>query len=191
MSLPEAQGFLTATACAPTMRMPSEWQRDLLGDAEFSSMEQAQRVFGLVIRLYNQVVADLDEGNSIAPSGPDEDVRSWCAGYLRAARMDEVWTGDESGVVFLFPLAILAGEVDLVGEEDADGNVIVDPSPQLRRCRESVDATVHNANRYWTAHRRETMTAPAVSRPPKLGRNEPCPCGSGRKFKKCCALNEQ
>jgi SEC-C motif-containing protein len=22
---------------------------------------------------------------------------------------------------------------------------------------------------------------------PKVGRNEPCPCGSGRKFKKCCA----
>ena len=22
---------------------------------------------------------------------------------------------------------------------------------------------------------------------PKVGRNEPCPCGSGRKFKDCCA----
>ena len=21
---------------------------------------------------------------------------------------------------------------------------------------------------------------------PKVGRNDPCPCGSGRKFKKCC-----
>ncbi|MEM7581916.1 MAG: SEC-C metal-binding domain-containing protein [Acidobacteriota bacterium] len=21
---------------------------------------------------------------------------------------------------------------------------------------------------------------------PKIGRNEPCPCGSGRKYKKCC-----
>lgn len=26
---------------------------------------------------------------------------------------------------------------------------------------------------------------PAVAAP-KTGRNEPCPCGSGRKFKKCC-----
>ncbi len=24
---------------------------------------------------------------------------------------------------------------------------------------------------------------------PKIGRNEPCPCGSGKKFKKCCGLN--
>ncbi len=23
-------------------------------------------------------------------------------------------------------------------------------------------------------------------RPPKIGRNEPCPCGSGKKYKKCC-----
>jgi hypothetical protein len=23
---------------------------------------------------------------------------------------------------------------------------------------------------------------------PKIGRNEPCPCGSGRKYKKCCGL---
>jgi len=23
-------------------------------------------------------------------------------------------------------------------------------------------------------------------RPPKIGRNDPCPCGSGKKFKKCC-----
>lgn len=26
---------------------------------------------------------------------------------------------------------------------------------------------------------------------PKIGRNDPCPCGSGRKFKKCCALKPQ
>ena len=25
----------------------------------------------------------------------------------------------------------------------------------------------------------------------KIGRNEPCPCGSGKKYKKCCALNRQ
>jgi SEC-C motif domain protein len=24
---------------------------------------------------------------------------------------------------------------------------------------------------------------------PKIGRNEPCPCGSGKKFKKCCAVD--
>lgn len=26
----------------------------------------------------------------------------------------------------------------------------------------------------------------AVTRAPKVGRNDPCPCGSGKKFKRCC-----
>jgi hypothetical protein len=27
---------------------------------------------------------------------------------------------------------------------------------------------------------------PALVRAMKTGRNDPCPCGSGKKFKKCC-----
>jgi len=28
----------------------------------------------------------------------------------------------------------------------------------------------------------------SVRTEPKIGRNEPCTCGSGKKYKKCCAL---
>ncbi|HEC96887.1 MAG TPA: hypothetical protein ENI58_01805 [Nitrospirae bacterium] len=28
-----------------------------------------------------------------------------------------------------------------------------------------------------------------VKRSKKVGRNEPCPCGSGKKYKKCCGVN--
>jgi len=31
-----------------------------------------------------------------------------------------------------------------------------------------------------------TPAAPIVEQAPKIGRNDPCPCGSGRKYKKCC-----
>jgi uncharacterized protein YecA (UPF0149 family) len=27
---------------------------------------------------------------------------------------------------------------------------------------------------------------PHMRTSPKIGRNEPCPCGSGKKYKKCC-----
>ncbi|MBU3912866.1 MAG: SEC-C domain-containing protein [Nanoarchaeota archaeon] len=27
--------------------------------------------------------------------------------------------------------------------------------------------------------------------PRKIGRNEPCPCGSGKKYKKCCLEKEE
>jgi preprotein translocase subunit SecA len=34
-----------------------------------------------------------------------------------------------------------------------------------------------------------TVTKPIVNQQPKVGRNDPCPCGSGRKYKKCCGAN--
>lgn len=37
------------------------------------------------------------------------------------------------------------------------------------------------------AHQRTPSQAPVVHRAAKVGRNDPCPCGSGKKFKKCCA----
>jgi uncharacterized protein YecA (UPF0149 family) len=31
----------------------------------------------------------------------------------------------------------------------------------------------------------KTINVPYIA-PPKVGRNDPCPCGSGKKYKKCC-----
>lgn len=36
----------------------------------------------------------------------------------------------------------------------------------------------------------ETSTSQVRRQVPKIGRNDPCPCGSGKKYKKCC-LNQQ
>jgi len=32
---------------------------------------------------------------------------------------------------------------------------------------------------------------PIVREEPKVGRNDPCPCGSGKKYKKCCGRDKQ
>lgn len=29
-----------------------------------------------------------------------------------------------------------------------------------------------------------------MRKPPRVGRNEKCPCGSGKKFKKCCLVKQ-
>lgn len=34
-----------------------------------------------------------------------------------------------------------------------------------------------------------SQTMPIMRRVQKIGRNEPCPCGSGKKYKKCCGRN--
>ena len=37
-----------------------------------------------------------------------------------------------------------------------------------------------------TASDEPPLTLPTHREVPKVGRNDPCPCGSGRKFKACC-----
>jgi preprotein translocase subunit SecA len=50
---------------------------------------------------------------------------------------------------------------------------------------------------FWATHERFTHqllgdddvssgTSEPFRAPPKVGRNDPCPCGSGKKYKKCC-----
>ncbi|MBN2898593.1 MAG: SEC-C domain-containing protein [Clostridia bacterium] len=34
--------------------------------------------------------------------------------------------------------------------------------------------------------KKEFMLSKTVIKEPKIGRNDPCPCGSGKKYKKCC-----
>ena len=36
-----------------------------------------------------------------------------------------------------------------------------------------------------------TKRKPVVNKNKKVGRNDPCPCGSGKKYKFCCGMNER
>jgi len=42
----------------------------------------------------------------------------------------------------------------------------------------------------YSAPAKESAPAAARREPAKVGRNDPCPCGSGKKYKRCCALRE-
>ena len=42
-----------------------------------------------------------------------------------------------------------------------------------------------DGNWYFTEGRR-AVDKPIVRDEPKIGRNDPCPCGSGKKYKRCC-----
>ena len=53
-----------------------------------------------------------------------------------------------------------------------------------------IPSAVHAIDEYWKTRRgdvRPERGAPRGGR--KVGRNDPCPCGSGRKYKRCCGAN--
>lgn len=60
-------------------------------------------------------------------------------------------------------------------------------APTLNQQYGSIQSTVDSMS-WWHCFKEERkIKAPAVSRV-KIGRNDPCPCGSGKKYKKCCLL---
>ncbi len=60
--------------------------------------------------------------------------------------------------------------------------------------RYKVDGQIENHHEYSTFEKIEgrwffvdgKVITQVVNSGPKVGRNDPCPCGSGKKFKKCC-----
>ena len=62
----------------------------------------------------------------------------------------------------------------------------VKPSPQPIRRTQVATPTSEGFAGGATARRRVT-----VVRAPKVGPNDPCPCGSGKKYKKCCMLKNE
>jgi preprotein translocase subunit SecA len=71
--------------------------------------------------------------------------------------------------------------------------VVAEQAPeqlQQRRQRRPTSMTFTGPNQGATAAGEEAARTKTVTRDqPKIGRNEPCPCGSGKKYKKCCGTN--
>jgi preprotein translocase subunit SecA len=71
--------------------------------------------------------------------------------------------------------------------------VVAEQAPeqlQQRRQRRPTSMTFTGPNQGATAAGEEAARTKTVTRDqPKVGRNEPCPCGSGKKYKKCCGAN--
>jgi preprotein translocase subunit SecA len=61
---------------------------------------------------------------------------------------------------------------------------------QQRRQRRPTSMTFTGPNQTASAAGEEAARTKTVTRDqPKIGRNEPCPCGSGKKYKKCCGAS--
>ncbi len=63
------------------------------------------------------------------------------------------------------------------------------PDEEARMIQEEIDA-LNKGKRAVTSHNKSdnngTMAVKPFAAGPKVGRNDPCPCGSGKKYKKCC-----
>lgn len=206
MDISTLDGFLTAIVCGPRTIMPSEWMRwvwDMKSgeDApEFKDPAQAQRILGLLMRHMNDIAQTLHQAPEHYepllmenPNGGDPIpiLDEWCIGFMKGVRLDsEGWRPVIVGKPDWMSTIILYGTQE-GWEALKKKNLSLDEHKALA---EELAGTVRQIHALWLEQRGKQIaqgTLPNVVRrepvrnPNKVGRNEPCPCGSGKKFKQC------
>lgn len=114
----------------------------------------------------------------------------WARGFLHAVDLsrddwNEVPASDEEGAQLVEES--LAAFLALVPEDD-EGAADAAAGSAEDRDELVADALVaaYDLRDYWREQQFEQVRVKEpIRREPKIGRNDPCPCGSGRKFKQC------
>ncbi len=201
MTLDELDGFLHAMAIGPETVMPSRWLPQVwrLDDGGMmpptDNLDHANHLLGLVIRHYNSIITYLQQApGSLQPIfGTDhseedeyEDAGLWAHGFVQGVKLNlAAWQpllNSPQGQAWYRPL-------QLMGDDDVTmANLhLLATKEQVESLNQQVLESVVWIHAYWLPLRQavaERQTARAMST--KVGRNEPCPCSSGKKFKKCC-----
>lgn len=183
MDLEAVDGFFTALIVGPVTIMPSMYLPMIWGgDGEgpdYDSLEQADYVMGLLTRHWNAITQRLRRDYPCMPLLMNGTAwpkgRHWAEGFSRGIGVCfEAWkplVDEQTLSKLLVPIIAL--------ERDDPELVKQPPSPEERE--KILGATVwavRGMYDYWHV--------PSTSASRKTGRNEPCPCGSGKKYKRCC-----
>ena len=197
MLLSDLDGFLTGIAIGPELVMPSEWLPHVWGgeDPVFDDQAQATAILGAIMGRYNAILREIEAGRFEPLVWETSDgtviAADWAEGFLRAVALrPDTWEPlmrSKRHGILLLPILALCG--DEAGESilglDAEAN-----DRAMAEAPDLIPACVGQIAAYWRRRRPQTAgSSPPASgglRPNKTGRNDPCPCGSGRKYKVCC-----
>ncbi|HEX9390158.1 MAG TPA: YecA family protein [Usitatibacteraceae bacterium] len=176
MGLDEMQGFLAAVISGPDLIGPSLWMPAVLGNPQYLSAEQEKEVGDLVQRFYNEIAADLVEGETLGlllqrdegAAENDYDYETWCQAYLdgvdfSATPWEEAGDAEEINEM-LFPIALLAGEIEPKVLKQIKPR---DMAQLLLECREDLPLMVIEIHQYFLALRERPQ--------PKSGRSGGAP----------------
>ncbi|TCP14531.1 uncharacterized protein EV683_10479 [Crenobacter luteus] len=191
MRLDEVQGFFAAIASGPDRLETADWIDDVLGESPAFDDDAARaEVVALLEKLYAATADALAAGEVpelilyAEEDGDEADYWPWCNAYLYALDVVETdWfeaADDEGFEDLLYPLMALGGIFD-----EEEGEALVEFSDdELEGFKDELPDAVLAVYNYWRAK----VNAPTTARrdAPKVGRNDPCPCGSGKKYKQCC-----
>jgi uncharacterized protein len=199
MVVEELDGFLAAIACCPDPIPQREWLPLVLGRAAADDASN-EPLLRLVERHRLAVLGMLYDADGLTPvlSFDDDGVASgnaWAIGFVRGmALRPDAWGGleaDDDYADALDPVMRLVAEAEgraPSGSADADEEWEPIADDEREEVLHAMFDGVQDVYDFFR-EQRERSLAPAepIRRDPaKVGRNDPCVCGSGRKYKNCC-----
>ena len=207
MDVSTLEGFFATLALSPRVTMPGEWMPWVWDcehgkvEPEFEGMDHANQIVNLLLRFYNAVLGRINTNvagfEPIFCSGVQWGASEWCRGFLTAMRLDpEGWApiikANPDWFQPFFALGIEEAAARLAGEEDG-GRRFVDAIVPSLVCIHGNEAARRAARPTGLMNSSFPMGGrarrPTEREAPKVGRNEQCPCGSGKKYKKFCGAN--
>ena len=183
MRVDEVQGFMCAVLSGPDAVKIEDWLPEILGDENLFSEDEKQQVLDCVTQLSDHWKAQLEQSQLTLLLEDDEegepDYQTWANAYLFALDMvDTDWfeaANDEEFEDAFYPMMVTAGIYDEEG---------IDISPKERQeSALQLAPTAVQFFHYWKVIKNKPQT---IFRGEKVGRNDACPCGSGKKYKACC-----
>jgi len=186
-SLAFARGVFAAVSTVPTRKDVTDWLPLIVSD-QVPDRAQLKRVFGLLMRDFHACEHCLSLGVPAVPA-PDDTagITEFCKGYLRVAQADARFKADMEAFALTVPLAVLSGYVALDSLVAFEPELLVDPEVWCEKQRQQLSDTTARLHAYFAPLRASGFEM--VAGKGKVARNELCPCGSGKKYKKCCGVS--
>lgn len=201
MTMDSLHGYLTALAIGPQEVAMEEWLPRVWGSfaaqgPKFRSEKESKRILSLIACFMNEIVITF----SVAPQEFEPlfceyeeegrtltDGDAWAWGFweginLRVDAWEPIWT---SNIAELMRPIYLLGADEVEEEEMA----LVDTPVKRHHLAIAMESAILEIRRFWQPLRKSAV-APVKRDAPKIGRNDNCPCGSGKKFKSCCGTEQ-
>jgi len=203
-------GFMFAIALTPADILPGEWHPHLFGDevSPFTSDKTAEDAQHGLLLLYERLSSERLDNILTFPFYDDVEginknitfmAKQWCIGFCRATELlPDYWLPAKCSIKFTDAMATVTAFAD----EDKGNELLKSLGKRathkerkwlLAECCLKLPYAIHTLIQSTQQIAASTYdSSPRIpAKSTKVGRNTPCPCGSGKKFKKCCGGSGQ
>jgi uncharacterized protein len=198
LDLSTIDGLFTALVSSPIMPGPERWLPLVFAHHAWQDDSSAdfKLTYQLLIRHLNGIESILSRApDKFHPLFLERDlhdsidvvVENWCGGYIQGIALSaEHWKPAHEAIQqWLYPIMVFSGPTGVAIRKKSSRE-------QVLQWKQKLPEAARHIYSYWFAQRPEKsryLASPFVREEPKIGRNDPCRCGSGKKFKHCCGAH--